>query len=242
MLFQDVGKGRKQLETYHFDFNSTTDIVDGVSLLQELKKSSKDWSAALDLQKNVEKLLQRQRFFFSPDWLYSDRVQGEYSAFDQILKRRLEKMQENAQVIQGKISVEDLALDSRIKEFAADWKKNRPVSGAQEHQLVTQKMNMFESTLQRLEEESARMLRAKKALEMPFKEEVRLQPIREEVSGLKEVWDQMAKQWQELDELGEKRLMDLEARKLRKALEKMQTGVQSLPSYMRQYEAYEYLK
>src|SRR5689334_9199951 len=90
-------------------------------------------------------------YLFPNNWLFTDRVQGEWQAFDQILSRQLRKMREEAMNIQTKILAEDANLDNRVKEFIADWKKNRPVQGDLAYKTVENQLSVFDKNLTRLE-------------------------------------------------------------------------------------------
>lgn len=48
----------------------------------------------IDLCANGEKTLERFRFQFPEDWLYSDQLRGEWSAYNEILKRKNDSIQE----------------------------------------------------------------------------------------------------------------------------------------------------
>ena len=48
----------------------------------------------IDLCANGEKTLERFRYQFPEDWLYSDQLRGEWSAYNEILKRKNDSIQE----------------------------------------------------------------------------------------------------------------------------------------------------
>lgn len=48
----------------------------------------------IELCASGEKTLERFRYQFPDDWLYSDQLQGEWSAFNEILKRKNDSIQE----------------------------------------------------------------------------------------------------------------------------------------------------
>jgi len=245
-LHSTLGRARGQLESYSFEFGSTSEIVESVSLLQELRKKAAIWHSDLESQKKAEQLLQRQRFLFPSIWLEADRVQGEWASFEQILSRKVAKLTEHTSAIQAKIAAEDMSLDAKVKEFASEWKRNRPIQGDLDHKAASNALSLFDTSLTRLEEEAARIVLAKRAMDMAVKEEYRLQPVREELQGLKEVWDQLSVHWRTLDHVGDKFLRDMVGddgpTELRKKLMALQSDVQKMPTHMRGYEAYEHLR
>ena len=48
----------------------------------------------IELCASGEKTLERFRYQFPDDWLYSDQLRGEWSAFNEILKRKNDSIQE----------------------------------------------------------------------------------------------------------------------------------------------------
>ena len=48
----------------------------------------------IELCAGGEKTLERFRYQFPDDWLYSDQLRGEWSAFNEILKRKNDSIQE----------------------------------------------------------------------------------------------------------------------------------------------------
>ena len=242
-LYTALRQAREALEKHSFDFGSTADIVDSVTMLQSLRVKADAWKEDMGRMVSVEQLLQRQRYHFPSDWLFSERVEGEWRAFEQILTRKLARMQEEAPAIQQKIGYEDVELDRRIKEYATEWKKNRPTKGDAHHKEVEALLNVSDVQLSKLEHDVERLTMAKRALGMDgIRDEVRLHPIREELAGLKEVWGYLSASWRELDELQDKYFRDVKPSDIRKSLTRLQTDVSKLPNAMRSYEAFDYLR
>lgn len=242
VLYKSLQGGRKTLETSNIDFGTTADIVNSVTILQELNHKSKTWKAELETQKTVEKLLQRQRFLFPEDWLFCERVQHEYNAFEQILSRKLAQMHAENKSIQRALNAEDELLSSRVKELHEDWQTERPIQGDLNHEDVKGVLDKFTSRLDKLDNEITRLNRAKAALEMPVREETRLKPIKEELQGLHDVWGRLGALWNQLEDIKNTLFRDLKPIDLRRHLTRMQTDLTKLPNHMRTYGAYDHLK
>jgi len=74
--------------------SSTAAAVTFITFVQDLKKKSKAWGPMIELCAGGEKTLERFRFQFPDDWLYSDQLRGEWSAYNEILKRKNDSIQE----------------------------------------------------------------------------------------------------------------------------------------------------
>jgi len=65
-----------------------------ITFVQDLKRKTKTWGPMIELCANGEKTLERFRYQFPDDWLYSDQLRGEWSAYNEILKRKNDSIQE----------------------------------------------------------------------------------------------------------------------------------------------------
>lgn len=74
--------------------SSTAAAVTFITFVQDLKKKTKTWGPMIELCANGEKTLERFRYQFPDDWLYSDQLRGEWSAYNEILKRKNDSIQE----------------------------------------------------------------------------------------------------------------------------------------------------
>ena len=70
---------------------ATAAAVTFITFVQDLKKKTKMWEPMIELCASGEKTLERFRYQFPDDWLYSDQLKGEWSAFTEILKRKNDK-------------------------------------------------------------------------------------------------------------------------------------------------------
>ena len=71
-----------------------------------------------------EKILDRQRFQFPPTWVYVDNVEGEWGAFNEIMKRKDAAVQAQVGSLQMKIVQED---EQKTTELLQEWEKGKPV-------------------------------------------------------------------------------------------------------------------
>jgi dynein heavy chain 1 len=65
-----------------------------VTEIQDLNRSLVTWQAELDRAKSGYKLLLGQRYIFPADWLSLDILEGEWTAFRQILSRKSKVMED----------------------------------------------------------------------------------------------------------------------------------------------------
>uniref|UniRef100_A0A914WGW8 Dynein heavy chain tail domain-containing protein n=1 Tax=Plectus sambesii TaxID=2011161 RepID=A0A914WGW8_9BILA len=87
-FFTDVSKSRNELEQQSVDAGTTSEAVGFITYVQGLKKQTKQWQDQVEMFREGQRLLSFQRFQFPTNWLYADNIEGEWSAFSDILGRK----------------------------------------------------------------------------------------------------------------------------------------------------------
>ncbi len=121
---ETIQKARSQLEILSLD--DSKDVTLFVTEIQEMKRHVTSWQSDLDRYKSGNKLLTIQRYLFPTEWPNIDLIEGEWTAFRQILKRKSDVMDEQIPKLQAEIMKEEKAVEARIAEIENDWKQNKP--------------------------------------------------------------------------------------------------------------------
>jgi len=64
----------------------------------------------------------------------------------------------------------------------------------------------------------------------------------EELQDLKGVWSELARIWEQIDEMKEKPWLSVQPRKVRQQIDGLVTQLKELPAKLRQYASYEHVK
>ena len=83
-----VSKSRVDLEQQSVEAASTSEAVNFITYVQGLKRKMKGWEKQVNVYKDGQRILERQRFVFPSNWLHVDNVDGEWGAFNEIIKRK----------------------------------------------------------------------------------------------------------------------------------------------------------
>ncbi|KAF8238396.1 dynein heavy chain protein 1 [Tricholoma matsutake] len=196
----------------------------------------------IELCANGEKTLERFRYQFSDDWLYSDQLRGEWSAYNEILKRKNDSIQEQLAGLQLKIVAEDKIVENKIADILQEWEQTRPVQGSMRADTAMNAINVFEGKLNRVKEEYDLVCRAKEALDLELTRHTRLDPVFEELRDLKAVWTALSGIWSQINELREISWATVQPRKLRQQIDGLLSSTKDMPTRMRQYAAFEYVQ
>ena len=96
----------------------TDDVTVFVAEIQSTKrKMEREWSDSIDHFRAGQKLLERQRFQFPTDWLDQQQLEGEWSSFMQVMKRKADAMESKTPILQAKILAEQKANEAKIKDL-----------------------------------------------------------------------------------------------------------------------------
>src|ERR1700704_6399291 len=95
-----------------------------------MKKNVPAWEGEMRLFDSGQQILQRQRFQFPPDWLDHDMVEGEWNAFNEILKRKSDSLASQIPLLQMKILEEEKIIDQKVKDLGTDWQNSKPLAGS----------------------------------------------------------------------------------------------------------------
>ncbi|GAA5808073.1 hypothetical protein MFLAVUS_001455 [Mucor flavus] len=237
-----VSKARYELEQQSIESNSTGEAVTFITFVQDLKRKVAKWSQDVDLFRQGQKTLERQRFQFPNDWVYVDQVDGEWSAFNEILGRKNNTIQEQIAGLQMKIVAEDKVVEQKIRDICAEWEKSKPVQGDIKPDIATNTLSIFEGRVTRLKEEYDMVCRAKEALDLEQNSEGRLDPVLEELRDLKSVWTSLARVWQSVYEIRDTSWSSVVPRKVRQHIDGLVNSTKEMPNRMRQYAAYEFMQ
>lgn len=243
-----VSKSRNDLEQQSIEAASTSDAVSFITYVQSLKKDMIVWDKQVDVYREAQRILERQRFQFPNSWLHVDNIEGEWSAFNEIMKRKDSAIQTQVASLQTKIVAEDKAVENRTVDFLNEWESNKPTGGKTRPDDALQQLALFESKFSRLKEERDNVAKAKEALELqesagvPNNSSERMTVVLEELQDLRGVWGELANIWAQIDETREKPWLSVQPRKLRQSLETMMSQLKELPARLRMYESYEYVK
>ncbi|KAJ9480171.1 Dynein heavy chain, cytoplasmic [Pseudozyma hubeiensis] len=237
-----VAKARVELEQHSIEGSSTAQAVTFITFVQDLKRKTKVWQPQIELFGTGQKTLERQRYMFPQDWLYVDQVDGEWSAFQEILSRKNASIQEQLAGLQMKIIAEDKIVGDKMTTIISEWEQQKPIQGTLKADGAMNTINVFETRVSKLAEDRALVVRAKEALDLEHTQDDRLEPVFEELRDLKTVWTALSGTWSQLAEIRDTNWSNVQPRKLRQQLDGLLAQTRDMPSRMRQYAAFEYVQ
>lgn len=87
-------RARTDLEQHAIEVSSTAQAVSFITFVQDLERKLEVWAPQIELFGTGQKTLERYRYQFPSDWLHVDQIDGEWSAFNDILGRKKASIQE----------------------------------------------------------------------------------------------------------------------------------------------------
>lgn len=238
----EIATARRDLEGQSLEASSTAHAVSFITIVQQCKRKAKVWEPEVDLFRQGQTTLARQRYPFPSDWLHVENVDGEWTALNELLARKSKIVQDQTEGLRAKISAEDKVIGSRIDDTLRQWNDEKPVSGTVPPDEASQILSSFHSRLESLQSEHEMVCKAKEALDLPASAQSSLPAILEEVQDFMSVWSALSTIWKSLNDLRETLWTSVQPRKLRQALDGLIKMTKEMPSRMRQYAAFEHIQ
>lgn len=238
----EIASARRDLEGQSLEASSTAHAVSFITIVQQCKRKAKVWEPEVDLFRQGQTTLSRQRYPFPSDWLHVENVDGEWTALNELLARKSKIVQDQTEGLRAKISAEDKVIGSRIDEVLHQWNEEKPVSGTIPPDEASRILSSFQSRLESLQSEYEMVSKAKEALDLPPSPQSSLPAILEEVQDFMSVWAALSTIWKSLNDLREMLWTSVQPRKLRQSLDSLIKMTKEMPSRMRQYAAFEHIQ
>lgn len=241
-VYTDVGRARRDLEGQSLEASSTAQAVAFITIVQQCKRMVKVWGPEIDLFRQGQSTLSRQRYHFPPDWLFVEQIDHEWTALNEILGRKSKVVQDQTDALRAKIIAEDKVISSKMSEVIAQWNEEKPVSGTIPPGEASNILSVFQARLTQLTSESEMVSKAKDALDLPSSPDTALPAILEEVHDFMAVWAALSTIWKSLNDLRDVLWTSVQPRKLRQSIDGLIKITKEMPSRMRQYAAFEHIQ
>ncbi|KAL9594298.1 MAG: hypothetical protein Q9219_007108 [cf. Caloplaca sp. 3 TL-2023] len=241
-VYVEVEKSRRELESQSLEVSSTAQAVSFITTVQQSKRLVNAWEPEIDVFRQGQTALSRQRYHFPADWLYVDQVDHQWSALTEILGRKMKLIEDQIDALRAKTLAEDKVVGDRIAEIIVQWNDEKPISGKIPPDQAILILKSFEGRLSTLRNDSETVLKAKEALDLPGSTKTELASMSEEIHDFMSVWAALSTIWKSLNELREIQWALFQPRKLRQSLENLDKMTKGMPSRMRQYAAFEYIQ
>ncbi|KAJ5412924.1 hypothetical protein N7465_005229 [Penicillium sp. CMV-2018d] len=241
-VHSEIAAARRDLEGQTLEASSTAHAVSFITIVQQCKRKTRVWEPEVDLFRQGQTTLARQRYQFPYDWLHVENVDGEWAALTELLSRKSKIVNEQTEGLRAKISAEDHVIAGKIAEVIGQWNDEKPVSGTIPPEEASRTLSSFQSRLESLQSEFEMVSKAKEALDLPPSSESSLPPILEEVQDFMSVWAALATIWNSLNDLRDGLWTSVQPRKLRQSLDNLIKMTKEMPSRMRQYAAFEHIQ
>ncbi|KAK0388532.1 hypothetical protein NLU13_4775 [Sarocladium strictum] len=238
----DIEKARTNLEGQSSDASSTAQAVQFITVVQSCKRNVKTWAPEIDMFRQGQSTLVRQRYQFPNDWLHIEQIDSQWESLKEILEKKSRIVQEQTDALRAKIVAEDKLVNERIAEVVAQWNEEKPVSGTIQPDVASATLTSFESRISKLQDDSHMVAKAKEALDMPASPDTSLDATLEEVRDFQSVWSNLSTIWASLNETREILWTAVQPRKIRSKVDDLIKSTKEMPSRMRQYAAFEHVQ
>jgi dynein heavy chain 1, cytosolic len=241
-VYSEMRRSRLELENQSLEASSTAQAVAFITTVQQCRRHAAQWGPEVEIFRQGQTALSRQRYNFASDWLSANQVSDEWDAFEEILNRKGKIVEDQTDALRANIIAEDRVISGRITDIVNQWNEEKPVSGTIPPAEAAELLKSYEARMQKLQAEAETVARAKEALALQMTRDDALAAALEEVNDFKSVWTALARIWSSINELRDTLWTSIQPRKLRQALDNQMKETKEMPSRMRQYAAFEHVQ
>ena len=241
-FYAEIERARRDLEGQSLEASSTAQAVSFITVVQQCKRKVEVWEPEVEIFRQGQTLLTRQRYQFGSDWLYADQIDHEWVALNEILGRKLKTVDDQLDALRAKILAEDKVVNGKSSELITSWNDEKPTSGNIPPDQAAAILRSFETRLTRLRSESDMVFKAKEALNISSSPDSGLVAVLEEVHDFQSVWAALSTIWKSLNDLRDMLWTNTQPRKLRQSIDNLIKMTKEMPSRMRQYAAFEHVQ
>ncbi|KAG6004495.1 Dynein heavy chain cytoplasmic [Claviceps maximensis] len=238
----EIEKARKQLEGQSSDTSSTAQAVQFITAVQSCKRNVKLWAPEIDMFRQGQSTLVRQRYHFPNDWLHIEQIDSQWEALKEILEKKSRIMEDQSDAMRANIIAQDKLVNERIAVIVSQWNEEKPVSGTIQPDVASATLSSFETRIAGLQDDLHQVIRAKEALDIPVGGESSLDATLEEIRDFQSVWSNLSTIWASLNETRDILWTAVQPRKIRSKIDDLIKGTKEMPSRMRQYAAFEHVQ
>ena len=144
----------------------TASVIEFITLVQDYRRTLDARKGELSRFEKGQRLLEKQRFSFPADWLWYGNVEGEWAAFEQILRRKVAAIEGEIPALQQKILHEERGLNGDITHEMEEWNERKPLTSTLGPAAALDTIAEFARRTSKLKERMASLKMAKDALEL----------------------------------------------------------------------------
>jgi dynein heavy chain 1 len=239
-LMLNLQEAREYLEKISFN-SDFRESVFAILRLNQYSDSKTDWENTLLKCSKGEKMLTRFRFRFPCNWIYYERLAGEYSAFAEIFQRKQQSFNDCKNFIIDQVLNSNKDSIDSISKLISEWETSKPVNGDSKPMSALKIIDQFQQKFTKLRSTYDILVQSKAVLNLDFRTGDHIVTAMEEIQDIKSVLENLVSVWQGLDDLQQILWKSESFSKLSEQLDHLLTRMISMPNRMRQYSAFQSL-
>ncbi|KAK9469716.1 dynein heavy chain, N-terminal region 1-domain-containing protein [Lipomyces arxii] len=241
-MHSDLEKTRKELEIQTLDMSSIRRAVNFVTFIQSASAKVEPFAASIESSKIGQIALSRNRYQFPADYIFSDQIDGEWSAFLEILARKRKVVDDKLYDLRSKVQAEHKLVTDQVNRAVDAWNEEKPVAGTTAPDAALAVLEKFDKQLSNLKTEQELVSHATKALDIELQSANTLELTLQEIQDFKSVWSALSSVWRALNDLRETPWVSFVPRRVKQSIDELMTTTKEMPSRIRQYSSFEHIQ
>eukprot|EP01062_Namystynia_karyoxenos_P055679 TRINITY_DN4670_c0_g1_i3.p1 TRINITY_DN4670_c0_g1~~TRINITY_DN4670_c0_g1_i3.p1 ORF type:complete len:4935 (+),score=2334.99 TRINITY_DN4670_c0_g1_i3:176-14806(+) len=210
--------------------------------LPAIRKKHPKWKRDVELLDRSARELKKAKFKYPQDWLTFEQASSEWEAFNQALEGRNQDVNRKKDTLQRHVLEQEKKVDEEFQELKKEWHKQRPEGADCKYKDALDSIAIYQQKAEALREQFREVCEAKEALDMEVRDMNKMDALTEDIASLKNVWDQLATVYTDLNKLGDTLWKDVIPLKLKGQLREIEGKLQQFGSAIRNYPAFNQLQ
>ena len=238
---QVLSSTRSELERLSVNA-STNETINLILLVREVVHNLQTWKSQKNALMNCQVLLDNQNYNYPSEWIYSQKLENDWSSLEQILNRRQESIKASQEQLKKNIIMEDNKVKKAIDEATSQWEQNRPLDGSIPVQNALTTLEEFKLKFDSLNDQWSKVNKGRDALSLDVHRESPVDLLLTELHGLQEAWQAVLEYWNRLNGVGETMWSMFIPKTFNQQLNELEKDLESIPSRSKQYACFTYLQ
>lgn len=243
--FTNVNEARGKLEGFSMDSGDTMQAIEFLTAVESFKRDKFAWGDTVANFRKGEKLLQRERTKLPEGWKHADGIENEWNSFLQIFEKKEKQVDAERPKLQMKIMSQDGEIEEQVKTLRGEWQaqelsSKETMDGGHKEMLGT--IAGIQARIDKIDNNYTMIGQAKAILGVETSGGTnKLDSIKDDCTGLTEVWQEIAKIYDAdggLEELFDSSWKSVDAKKVAKQLKELREKMKEMPSRLRSFVAH----
>lgn len=234
-LCSEFSHKRIHLESCELQSISISSMAELLTVLVECERNSASWEQRVRECRGGQAILKAYRYSVSASWTQIEQLDGEWSALQEIMERKRQKIEGNRHALTAQILTERETIALRLRYAQDIWQQHK-LRESKDPNTALSELEEFKMQANEINEGDQTLQKAADLLNVQI-EHIQVADLMQEIDDYISVWTNVKTVWNKLEECRATSWADIAPRKIRQHLDECLAMTRGMPPNIRQYSA-----